>query len=361
MPLSVYLSKNFPSVSIPPEAAEAMDRLEFRDWWMKPKVPEQSLARRFNIFPVEDTKAWSKYTSQKTQMWDPEEIDFRKDIQDMKTVSPRYRELVADLLGFFAPGDGIVIDMIDRFRQEATTQPQRFFYNFQMANESVHAEGYGLCIQALFDSKESERISAMVDELPCVTAKADFMLEYTDSDVGPGLRFVAGAASEGIFFVGLFAIIFYLRSKGVFSSFAFLNEQVAKDEFLHRDMNITRAREYDLPRDDVIRILERAVGIEQEHINYILRRPIDTEESDAIAQITTHHLHRFIAGLADQILIGLGQDTFFTSSTPTPGKYLEFTPSWMTDSSLTRKTNFYEGRVGSYKLAPRAVLDDDDF
>ena len=332
---------------------------------------ELKRSERYNIFPIRDKESWDFYTSQKTQMWDPCEIEFREDIRNFSRMKSRHQRLVRDLLAFFAPGDGIVIEMVDVFMTEAENLEQEFFYKFQSANEATHAEGYGLCIKALFNEREQAEILREVDTVPCVAAKAAFMEKYTDKKIPLGIRLIAGAASEGIFFVGLFTIIFYLRSLASTSdnsscnlrSFIFLNEQVAKDEFLHRDFNIMRARRLrdQYTREEAVGVLSEALNIEIEHIKYILREPVESPEIDAVKRITVENISKYVAGLADQIMVGLGFGTEFTTPVASiPGKYVEISLPWMNDMSLTKKTNFYEGKVASYRLSPHVGGDGDE-
>src|SRR5205085_899138 len=94
------------------------------------------------------------------------------------------------------------------------------------------------------DLESQNRVFSMIDTLPCVKAKGDYIEKYIYSDLSKGLRYVAAAVSEGIFFVTLFAIIFFFRGKNVLPNFIFMNEQISKDETLHRDYNCDRAKRH---------------------------------------------------------------------------------------------------------------------
>jgi len=303
---------------------------------------EQSLSKAYTMFPITDPLAWKFYCQQVAQMWNANEVKFADDRRQFASLSPRYRELVGDLLGFFAPGDGLVSMQVLRYIKECTTYAQMMFLIAQLFIEAVHSEGYGMAIVSLFeDPVEQKAIFDSVDELPCVKAKAAFILKYNNSDLSAGLRYIAGAASEGVFFVGLFAIIFALRTKGIMKAFVFLNEQVSKDETLHRDFNAAQARVLGgFTYEEAVAVLTEAVDIEVAHLSYILRHPLDTAEADAAMGLTIDNLTLFVKGLADQILVLAGLPTHFKVSMELP---------WMRDLALGKKTNFYEGTVADYK------------
>lgn len=168
-------------------------------------------------------------------------------------------------------------------------------------------------------------------------------------------RYVAAAVSEGVFFVSLFAVVFYLREKKVLNHFCFLNEQVSKDEKLHRDFDIMMARRGDLTREQAYQIVKEGIEIEKAHIRYILRNPIDSVDIDRLGGMTVENMDRFISTLADHIMVGLGFEPSFSYSledggVPIPGLLEEYSPSWMKGLSMMRKTNFYEAPVGNYMM-----------
>lgn len=315
-----------------------------------------SFAQRYNLRPNEDRISWEFYLQQRKQTWDSEELLLSEDKNNFKKLPIRYQNLVEDLVAFFAPGDGIVSQQVLALAGEAKTFAQQAFLFEQLAIEVIHARAYSDVITTFFDSSSQERIFSSVDNLDCVKEKAVFISKYMEDLTLPvGLRYLAAAISEGIFFVSLFAVIFHLRSKKVLHRFCFLNEQVAKDEKLHRDFNIMQARrgymrgEFNV--EAIKAILTEGIKIEENHIKYILREPVDSVELDEMSGLTLENMNRFIATLADQIVIGLGLSPMFTvddKSKAHDGLLVEFSPGWMSDISLTRKTNFYEQTSGSY-------------
>ena len=329
-------------------------------------VSDTSYNTRYNLREYEDPEAWEYYMDQLAQRWDPEEIVLASDKDQFNSLEDRYKTLVKDLVAFFAPGDGIVCEQIDHLKAESKVFAQRAFLGEQFSIEVVHARAYKAIIETFFPNREAEEIYQMVDTLPCVKEKADFVTHYMEAKTLPlGVRYVSAAVSEGVFFVSLFAIIFYLKKKGLLSNFCFLNEQVAKDEKLHRDYDMMMAKRLLTPEDYplVEKIVRDGIEIETRHIEYILRDSIDTPELDGLGGITVDNMKRYIAKLGDDIMIGCGLPRTFTypsNRPPVEGRLEEYSPAWMSVASMSRKTNFYEGIVGNYATISKKGTGDID-
>ena len=319
--------------------------------WELPNWDEGSTAATYSMFPIRDELGWEFYCLQKAQMWDAAEIDLLSDRETFWNFPERYQEFIADILCFFAPGDGLISRQVMRYLAEATDYEQTAFLQYQNAIEATHSEGYGMMIMVLFpDPERQHQIFGAVDTIPCFKAKAAFIEAYMNSDRSRGLRFIAGAATEGVFFVGPFCSIFYIRQKGIAPQFCFLNEQVSKDEVVHRDFNARRAGELgQFTKVEAIQVLSDAIRIEMDAVKYLLRKPLDSAEADAAGGLTIENLYRFTCGLSDQILIQAGLGKHFTSETGAPYTVIEYSPPWMKDLSLARRPNFYEVKVGAYK------------
>jgi ribonucleotide reductase beta subunit family protein with ferritin-like domain len=188
---------------------------------------------------------------------------------------------------------------------------------------------------------EQKKIFDMCENLPCVKRKVDWINKHLFSESPKLYRLAAFAAAEGIFFSVLFAIIFWFRSKGILQNFIFMNEQISKDEGLHRDYGcylfrkeLTKGQEYvpETWKKDVTDILDEALEIEIEFLHELVPEQIDDLKVDDLidySKVVTDSLR-------DQL--GL------------PLKYnVKNNLTWMNDISLTQKGNFYEVRIGSYK------------
>lgn len=365
---------------------------------------ETHYADRFNLHEERDPQAWKFYKQQVAQRWDSDEILLSEDKNEFNKLNDRYKLLIEDLVAFFAPGDGLVCEQVDQLKAETTDFAQRAFLGEQYAIEVVHARAYKDIILTFFEDEVQRRIFASVDTLPCVQDKANFIVKYMEDKSKPlSLRYVAAAVSEGVFFVSLFAVIFYIREKKILNHFCFLNEQVSKDEKLHRDFDLLMARRGfkngEFTREQALEIVEEGIRIEMIHIRHILRQPIDDVETDAMGGMTIENMDRFIHTLADQIMVGLGFEATFTHKAVTKkfdsgsdseaddavrpfatsdkipeevlsgllvralpsGKLEEFSPPWMKGLSMIRKPNFYEVPVGNYSMISQRKQMEVDF
>jgi ribonucleoside-diphosphate reductase subunit M2 len=306
----------------------------------------------YSMFPLtkEDEEDYEDFCTQEVQMWTAKELDYPMDKQEYPHLKPRYQQLYKDCLGFFAPGDGLISKSALRFVMEAKTYTSQAFLFAQLFIEAVHSESYGMSISSIIPNEEEQaEVFRMVDELPCVQAKAQFIKDLCDSDASPAERALAAACCEGVFFVTLFAIIFYLRDRGVMKTFALLNKQVSIDETLHRKYYVRQARKLGITYEKAVPIIKKAVEIEVEHMKYILRQPIDSVEEDELTGITIENLTKYAQTLGDQILQMAQLPLLYNVTVSLP---------WMSDLSVQKRSNFYETQVSGYKReAPQTAKD----
>ena len=301
---------------------------------------KKDTSTRYSFFPIKDEEAFQFFKVEESMIWSSNEMDFIRDKKDYESLEPKLKHLVDLILGFFAPGDGLIAqNLVFRFLLECESFEEQAAFITQMFMELVHAETYGMTIMVFHPQEEDQkRIFSMCEELPCVKAKVEWMNKYMYADIPKSMRYLAFSACEGIFFSVLFSIIFWFRSKGVLQNFVFSNEQISKDEGVHRDFGaflfkreITK-NPFDGWEAQAEQILDEALEIELEFLKALVPEPIDDLSFESLsdyAKVVTDSL---------RVQLGLGQ------------KYkIKNNLTWMNDISLSQKTNFYEGRVGSYK------------
>lgn len=294
----------------------------------------------YSLFPVKDEESFAFYKKSESMVWSANEMDFIRDKKDYEQLEPRLKRLVDMILGFFAPGDGLIVqNLVFRFLLECETFEEQATFIVQLFMELVHAETYGMTIMAFHPKEEDQkRIFDSCEKLPCVKAKADWMNKYMYADIPKSMRYLAFSACEGIFFSVLFSIIFWFRSKGILQNFIFSNEQISKDEGLHRDFGAFLFRRqiekhpYEGWEKQAEQILDEALEIELQFLKELVPEPINDLSFDSLSD--------YAKVVADSLRTQLGL----------PQKYkIKNTLTWMNDISLTQKSNFYENRVGSYK------------
>ena len=320
-----------------------------------------TLGSKYSMFPLTtaiEKTSYDYYIQQQQLLWTANEIDLSEDRVQYGKISDRYKELYADLLAFFSPGDGLVCENVNRFIEESDNFGEKSFFIIQSYIELVHAESYGMAITSVIKNPQLvQQVVNEVDNNEAVKLKALYLKKYIESDSSKKKRFLAAACTEGIFFVTLFAIIFYFRNKNIMTGFVFLNEQVSKDETLHRDYYCQRVRmseDVDTKEDieEMYDIVREAVEVEIAHLEYILRKPIDSVAEDKIAGITIENLTEYAKSLGNEILRLSGY------TVPLYKDVKNDVVPWLIDIGMNSKTNFYEGKVASYRNTPKETEDD---
>ena len=293
-----------------------------------------------------DPEAWSFYKRQESCDWSAEEFSFVNDKDDYQSCNPRIKELLKGIFGFFLIGDGIIskdlIPMINEAIDESNW-PKVYYLCMQLKVENTHAETYSKAALTIIPEEEHQEMLDMCNNLECVIRKGEWIESNVDSQESKGLRNVACGCGEGIGFVSLFAVIFYLRKLGILKDFIESNEQISKDESIHRDEKCAEAKR-SLKLEEhhkAYSIIREFVEIEKLHANYLLKEPVISAQTDIDSGLTLENLHMYIEMLGDQVAVLCGLDKIYNVSV---------TLKWMEDINLSQKTNFYERNVvGSYR------------
>jgi ribonucleoside-diphosphate reductase subunit M2 len=136
--------------------------------------------------------------------------------------------------------------------------------------ENIHSETYSLLIDTFVsDADERRRLFNAIETIPCIAKKASWALRWiSDKQSTFGVRLVAFAAVEGIFFSGSFASIFWLKKRGLMPGLTFSNELISRDEGMHTDFACLLFKHLrNKPKREVVRkIISEAVVLEQEFL-----------------------------------------------------------------------------------------------
>jgi ribonucleoside-diphosphate reductase beta chain len=286
------------------------------------------------------------YEKARDSFWKPSEIDLSGDLRDWSQLTPDEQHFVKHVLAFFAASDGIVNEGIaSRFINEVQLPEARCFYGFQIAMENIHAETYANLLDTFVTDKlEKSQLLNAVETVPAVQRKAEWALRWLASEAGFAERLVANAAVEGVFFSGSFCSIFWLKKRGKMPGLAYSNELISRDEGLHCDFAclLYSMLEHKLDDQTVQGIVRSAVEIEREFVCDALPVRLLGMNADLMVQ--------YIEFVADRLLVALGHTKIWHTQNPF---------EWMTLISLQGKTNFFEKRVGEYRLAQGGAFNAD--
>ncbi|KAI9012954.1 ribonucleotide reductase [Gaertneriomyces semiglobifer] len=296
--------------------------------------------KRFVLFPIQYHDVWQFYKKAEASFWTAEEVDLSKDNVDWENkLTDNERYFISRVLAFFAASDGIVNEnLVERFSNDVQIAEARCFYGFQIMIENIHSEMYSLLIDTYIkDQAERQFLFDALDTVPCIRKKADWALRWiTDTSSSFGIRLVAFAAVEGIFFSGSFASIFWLKKRGLMPGLTFSNELISRDEGLHTDFAclLFSLLNNKPSQDTVLKIITEAVAIEQEFLTDAL--PV------ALIGMNSKLMCQYIEFVADRLLVALGLPKQYNAENPF---------DFMELISLQGKTNFFEKKVGEYQMA----------
>ena len=298
---------------------------------------------RFVMFPVADQTVWSMYKKQIDCFWRVEEVDLSKDLAHWKGLTDEEQYFVSMILAFFAASDGIVLENLGtRFMGEVQMPEVRAFYGFQIAMENIHSEMYSLLIETYGkDKEEKNRLFHALQNFPCIKKKGDWAQKWIqDKRSSFGVRLLAFACVEGIFFSGAFCSIYWLKKRGLMPGLTFSNELISRDEALHTEFAVYLFSTLNKKpsKQKVVEIISEAVEIEKEFINEALPCRLIGMNSTLMAQ--------YIEFVADRLIVQLGHDKIYNVSNPF---------DFMELISVEGKTNFFEKRVGEYALATKSM------
>ncbi|PBK91285.1 ribonucleoside-diphosphate reductase small chain [Armillaria gallica] len=284
---------------------------------------------RLVLLPIRYPEVYDFYKKAQASVWSAEEMNLASDrVQWETSLTEEERAMFRHVLAFFATADSIVGEnLVKRFMCEVQVPEFRLFYRFQVMIENVHWEVYSLLIDTFIrDAQERSLLFHAFAEIPAVKRKAAWAIKWIKSEQSFATRIAAFTAVEGIFFLGSFATIFWLKKRGLMPGFTFSNELIARDEALHTQFACyVFSQLRNRPKEEELRaIIIEASEVEQLFWQDALKSPI---------------LGMNTSGMIEYIKYGKQP-----SLSLDPFDFIEMI-------SLEGKTNFFEKRVSEYSKA----------
>lgn len=293
---------------------------------------------RLTVYPIQNETIWASYKKQQAAFWTAEEVDFSKDYDDYVKLSDNERHFIKMILAFFSSSDTIVnINIGERFINDVKIREAIVAYDFQKMIENIHSEVYSLQIDNIIrDYDEKHKLFNAVKEFPCIAEKAQWAMKWIESTECFGMRLIAFAIVEGIFFSGSFCSIFWLKKRGIMDGLCKSNELISRDEGMHTNFAILL---YSMLKEKidiniVNNMFKEAVEIESKFICESLPCAMIGMNSDLMTQ--------YIKFVSDRLLLDLGYSKIFHVSNPF---------DFMESMSIEGKTNFFESRPTQYQNA----------
>ena len=305
---------------------------------------------RFSVFPLQRPLIWKEYKNQQSLAWVSEEVVFSRDWNDWINLTPEEQKFLKFQLGFFAVGDGYIIEnLISQFTEEVDCLEVQYTYAHQAVIEQIHAEVYGRTILAYIkDEKERNELLAKSCELPTIKKKTNWIKKWMNADNGSfGERLFAFAIVEGVFFSGAFCAIYYFKERGVLPGLCHANDLIARDEGMHCDfaafLNQYLAPYERCTQEKAYDIIKGAVEIEDYFINKAM--------PCSLIGMNPELMSEYIRFVADRLLVQFGHKKLYNAKCPFP---------YMERLGLRGKSNFFEKEVGDYGKAMVGLADEDN-
>lgn len=303
---------------------------------------------RFVLHPVNYKDVYAMGETAEAAFWTTGEVDLSKDIRDWQSLTANQRFFIEQVLAFFAASDGIVIENIAaRFMRDVTMPEARYFYGLQLGIETIHSKMYSLLIDTYIqDPVRRQDLLQAVTKTPCIAAKAEWALQYLQSEAPFATRLLAFACVEGIFFSASFAAIYYIKTLGVLPGLTQSNELIARDEGLHTEFAVLLYNRYigdaRLSTVDAHQVVAAATASEIQFVRESLPVALVGMNADLMCQ--------YVSYVADRLLLSLGYPVLYGATCPF---------DFMMNIATETKTNFFERRVSEYKRA--GANDNRDF
>jgi len=320
-----------------------------------------------SIFPIKNQEIWDRYKQHVQSFWTPEEVSLQDDLRDLQTLGEGEIHFIKNVLAYFANSEAMINEnLATRFYKEILMPEARCFISIQMLNESIHAEMYGLQIEAYVkDSKEKDRLFNAIQNVACINHKAKWVSKWLNGNQNLLMRLIGFGLVEGLFFAGSFCAIYYFRKRGLLPGFALSNDWISRDEGMHfsfsalmfktlRDkfnnntLTDTDIADMDLITKDVDQsefeeIVREAVSFEKEFVRDALPVDLIGMNADLMCQ--------YIEAVADRIADLFEFERVFNTENPF---------DFMRALDVQNVTNFFEKRVSEYQRPTDRALGFDD-
>lgn len=203
------------------------------------------------IVPIKHKWAWEKYLSARKNLWMPEEVNMKPDLDCWPTLTDLEKKVVKINLGFFSTADSLVANNLVLAVYKHLTSPEcRQYLLLQAFEEAIHTHAYLHVIQSL--GLEESELFNMYRELPSVAAKAQWAIKYTQSLCDPDFKTGTTANDqrllrdliafyvvfEGIFFYVGFTQILSMGRRNKMMGTAQQFQFILRDESMHLNFGI---------------------------------------------------------------------------------------------------------------------------
>lgn len=319
----------------------------------------------YTLRPMKYPKFFKNFEEAIANTWNVNEISFTTDLADIRDkLNDAEKHVVSRLVAFFATGDNIVNEnLTTHIMRLAKASPElAMYYSRQAFEEAQHIQFYLLLLDNYLPNEEERyRAFAAIDNIPSIRQKADFCFKWMDqmtdmTDLETDERkkqfllniTTFATAVEGLFFMGAFAYVYYLRNKGLLHGLASGTNWVFRDESAHMNnaFDFIDAIRVEYPHlwdkkmeENVLQMLKEALECEMQFSEDVLTM--------GIAGMTSENMRKFLEFCVDQRLTRLGMPKEYNSRNPF---------DFMELQDLEEMANFFERDVSAYQVGVKGEV-----
>lgn len=322
------------------------------------------------LVPIKYNWAWEKYLNSTKNHWMPTEIDMSGDTalwNRSDGLNDHERLIVKRSLGFFSTADSLVANNLVLSIYKHITNPEcRQYLIRQIAEEALHTHAYLHCVQSL--SMDEAEIFNMYREIPSVSEKSDWVIDYTKELSDP--HFKTGTPEndrallrnliafycvmEGLFFycgfAQVLALMRYNKLAGVGKQFLY----ILRDESAHVNFGVDTinaiATENPHLWDEETRNIATKMIMEGTELEIAYAH--DTMPR-GILDMNAKDMELYLKYIANRRLRQIGLDEVY------PVRKNPFT--WLsTQLDMVKESNFFERRVLDYQSGGAVDWSEDD-
>lgn len=308
--------------------------------------------------PMRYPQFYQHYLNAIKNTWTVDEISFSTDVSDLRDkLTAAEKHVVGRLVAFFATGDSVVgNNLVLNLYKHVNSPEARMYYSRQIYEEALHVQAYlTLLDNYLPDDQERFQAFDAINSVPSIKKKAEFCFRWIDTvntidqcDTDEKKRLFLlnlvtfAAAVEGMFFMGAFAYVYFLRSRGLLHGLASATNWIFRDESLHMNVafDIVDVVKKEYPHlwdqdleDKIVTMVKEAVQCELEFAKDTLAL--------GVAGLSAKEMETYLKYVADLRLARLGMSFRFGASNPF---------AFMELQDLDSHTNFFERTVSNYQI-----------
>lgn len=311
------------------------------------------------LLPLKYHWAWEKYLAGCNNHWMPTEVAMQADIALWKSpqgLTADERLMISRNLGFFATSESLVANNIVLAIYRHLTNPECRQYLLRQAfEEAIHTHTFQYICESL--GLDEGALFNMYREIPSITEKAAWALEYTRSFSDP--HFQTGTPNhdqaflrdliafyvifEGMWFYTGFAQILSLGRRNKMIGIAEMYQYILRDESVHLNFGIDVINQIKIEnphlwtpafQEEVRRMLREACELEVAYSHDTMPHGflgLNAAQCEA-------YMHFIVNRRCEQLGMGL---LFANTQNPFP---------WMSEIiDLQKEKNFFETRVVDYQ------------